>query len=904
MTYSKAHVILDAVQFAANADTRNFGQLTAQDGHTLTKRLALRILLTYLPESTPPSHYVELLQDLAADKVAATSQSQVPQPSKDLSEDDATSRVRKLRLVSLTTEGIESSSADELDKFIISRARRVDAQLGSLTLLQQLVEPFVKQSVCLKKWTVAVLVPLVRLDYEYCIDSGRAYSLEAFERLHGRSGVEALMARAVSNRDPEAWYIGRNIRGILGPWVLGEVWRRQRQGGADTSKLTTTDGQQIEELLASCWSNVYEWFLDLAKKDFTLALQFFDQWDGPGDVDYGGLHEGSFGGNALATAEKKYAQTGLAILYQCQDTALTTSENTYAILLKVAKVGGLVPPPDLNTFNREAFSSSLSSDYLGTISTVHLLPAELLEPFNPLTRPNSASLELTSMVLLSSRLLNNLGHALTLDRILGLALFGSRLDQWEMFRKILYGLNSTIFGDDGAWSEARHKFLWLRGWQSNGGAAQARHGLFTQVSLEDYENEILKILVTHGRYQLVSNTYCKFETGPLPKDEVEKSVLQVALAAYDNASNGNRTRGGIKKANEIISSLSSFFPDSIGFRQVSALILATHRLSFYSLTLQHGVPFLPVNIRVQSDPLSLIDKLLKQNPQSYTKLDDLLDIGRDLVRAGLIKNEDSELPSQNISEEDKVGQAERRITAKAIEASLLEDDFDTAYSYIVNRLSASKPQPSELSDGQTDVGQDVLWKAAYQAGRYQPGNKQGPSALRRLEQKMELLSQALFLAPASSLQEILTTWRMCEKDLNAALAQEAEEEQAWNARGERTIPGGFTREDIAPRIQKPREATRKALNEEAPMSLFDVTRSAAAALSKSAFPLRGQRQGIAAGDSRMDVNDQASLASPEGDGAGRIRKRDMVSNMVTGRLASGIGWVIGKSRTIVDVVLY
>ena len=114
------------------------------------------------------------------------------------------------------------------------------------------------------------------------------------------------------------------------------------------------------------------------------------------------------------------------------------------------------------------------------------------------------------------------------------------------------------------------------------------------------------------------------------------------------------------------------------------------------------------------------------------------------------------------------------------------------------------------------------------------------------------------------------------------------------------------------------------MNEEAPMGLFDVARGAAAALSKTAFPLRSPQSAKSTQSVRENVVSQQSLnsstssllgsfggggggsqhgalggsgggggGSESGDG-GRVRKRDMVSNMVTGGLASGIGWVLGE----------
>lgn len=38
---------------------------------------------------------------------------------------------------------------------------------------------------------------------------------------------------------------------------------------------------------------------------------------------------------------------------------------------------------------------------------------------------------------------------------------------------------------------------------------------------------------------------------PLPVETIEKTVLSVAMSFYDGASNGNRTRGGVRKTSEM-----------------------------------------------------------------------------------------------------------------------------------------------------------------------------------------------------------------------------------------------------------------------------------------------------------------------------------------------------------------
>ena len=325
-------------------------------------------------------------------------------------------------------------------------------------------------------------------------------------------------------------------------------------------------------------------------------------------------------------------------------------------------------------------------------------------------------------------------------------------------------------------------------------------------------------------------------------------------------------------------------------------------MSFYSLTLQHGIPLQPVNIRAHQDPLSLIGKILDQNPRSYTKLDDLVEIGGNLLTAGLGQDPESVSSKEPEFSEEPLA-AKRRVTGMAIEAALAEDDFDTAYSYIINRLSPSNVVTTASSSASASEGDDVSWRAAYQAGRHRSNKSTGPSSLRRVEQRMELLSQALLLAPPSALPEILSTWRRCEDEVSLLIAREAEEEQQWDDKGDRRLPGGFSG-DISPVIQKPRDPSRAATNEEAPMGLFDVARGAAAALGKSAFPLRTPGTGEPARalrDSRQRSQSTASAGGSDNDsisvrdGEGRVRKRDMVSSMVTGGLASGIGWVLGQS---------
>lgn len=383
------------------------------------------------------------------------------------------------------------------------------------------------------------------------------------------------------------------------------------------------------------------------------------------------------------------------------------------------------------------------------------------------------------------------------------------------------------------------------------------------------------------------------------------------------------------------------------------MIAATHALSFYSLILQHGVPFQPVSIRVSQDPIGLISKVLEQNPRSYTKVDDLIAIGQNLVSAGL----PVEAPESNLDELDerldgaealasKRKDAERRVTFMAIEAALSEDDFETAYSYIVSRLTPSSaditgspPDNSNTNPKHTrntstssttapNNDDDTSWRAAFLAGRYRPATT-SPPTLRRLEQRTELLSLALLLAPKANLTDILSAWRRCEEEMTALQASLAREEEEFDDRADRGevsgLPGNFVLPDEQPeRVlgQRRREVGRRGGSgaagggdEEAPVSMFDLTRSAARAFRRGAFPLGGGGGGGAAGGKETAAAARGSDEGEEdlmgasvgslgsggsGGGAGesesqRVRRRDLVTNAVSGGLASGLGWVLGAT---------
>lgn len=346
-------------------------------------------------------------------------------------------------------------------------------------------------------------------------------------------------------------------------------------------------------------------------------------------------------------------------------------------------------------------------------------------------------------------------------------------------------------------------------------------------------------------------------------------------------------------------------------QRTEALLKATHGLSDYKLVLKQGEPFTPVVLRVHHDPISIIDKVLEQNPKSYTRIQDLVDMGRNMVAAGLtVRDKSGHSTLTPEMEPQQLLIAEKRITAMCIDAALTEDDFETAYSYVMNRLAALSTPPhaptrtvsngSLASKAGTSARDDWSWRAALQAGMYRRtsrtvrpthlGTASGNPEIRHLEQRIDCLATALRIAPTATLPEILKSYRRTEEELDAAIKAEQEQESAWDEAADniQAIPGGF--DSPAPRnATGGRQPSARHNAEEAPMSLFDLSRAS----MRSA-----QRNFTSLSNFNLTMQSRPSDAGeqPGGEVAGeqqRLRKRDQLRDAAVGGLTAGVGWLIG-----------
>ncbi|KAI9791888.1 MAG: hypothetical protein M1833_001306, partial [Piccolia ochrophora] len=810
----------------------------------------------------------------------------------DLSEREAERKARRLQLLPLSTTPEEDASTnDTLADFLIHRARRIDAETGLETLLPELIVPFIDTSEDVKGWFISTLLPLSRLNYELYPESGRNLTLAEFEGLEGNSGVDTLLSYAKQGDDEtleDSIHVARDLKNVVGPWIWGSNRNKRRKLGELPKKASNRD-----------WSTVYAWLVSEATTKFLPVAQALEHWNGPGDVDLGGYDGTSLSSHASDEQRRQYAGSALQAIYNISETSADAIITTNRILSCIASRIGLDPPPDLPSSVTQLASVDSDVQRLAESARTDIPSNHAFAADTALTTPTPQSLSFLHAVLLSSFLVHDVGQDVNVRQLAELCLYGDEATQTLALHKTLHTIPNGRKRDKQSLRQIRERLLWLHSWGTLTSGdyrddSIASCGLYCRVRISIIETEFLRTLLYNSEYRLAVELYSPLrKTRPLDTTIVEETVLDSAMHFYDNATNGNKNRGGMKKAEDIIKAFyPAELPESASLKRATKLLDATHALSFYSLKLQRGIPFQPVNIRVAQDPVNLLNKVLEQNPKSYTKLDDLISIGQNFAQAGLLdQNHDEATHSSG-----QLSKIENRIKVMAIEAALAEDDFETAYSYVMNRLSPLYAEGSQPVNGRTTVD-DFSWRAAFQAGRYRSGstttkhpNAASPTAnpeIRRLEMRMELLSQALLLSPSAALSEVLGVWRRCEEEMNVLYAQETEAEDDWDDRGDRKIPGQF----INSVTTMGRKGDSRGGGEEAPMGLFDVARGAAFALKKTAFPFGGR---VARGRTPG-----AETHATEEDGFGteeeRVRKRDMVSNMVTGGLASGIGWVLGAA---------
>jgi len=502
---SDAHAILLATHLCASGNVIDLPTLQAQYPHCLPLERLLRIILTFLPESIEPSQYVPVLQELTGNSDHPNQARDIDTSAvKDLSESEARQRVRKLRLRPLKRDDEEEEveSCDPLTRFLIHRAHLIDAETALQPLVLDLILPFYEQQPVIRAWLISSLLPALRLNYEYYPNRDGTLSLETLEELDDQTAVNILLSIAGPERNDMD--LVNNLRGLIGPWLYGSnrSKRRRLNEAAQHNSISFVEGTPKPELTELVgWEHVNEWILSRSLVDPNSVVSAFVNWNGPEDVDLGGYDENGAqipSDNAKALLNR-YGQSGLAVVYAQADSSKGSLEGSFKVLLRVAELLGLEECSYLSSSDAVLPSVNFDADLMSSTLRAHLLQNALLRPQNALTSPSPSSISFASALLLSLRILTNLGHVIPCRVAASICLHSNEDMQMAELQAVVASMVKQPRSNED-WEIARQQLLWLRDWQAdhsdNGwDEPSTHHGLFWRISRDAVETEILKALL-------------------------------------------------------------------------------------------------------------------------------------------------------------------------------------------------------------------------------------------------------------------------------------------------------------------------------------------------------------------------------------------------------------------------
>lgn len=482
---STARAILLAVELCVRGNVDALPQLQWRYPTSLSTERLLRIILTFVPESTPPSQYTPILQALVDGENAEVNTAPLDiTPVKDIPEQIARKRVQRLRLLPLRhpEAHLTADPADLLTQFLIHRAHLIDSYTGLQSLILELLLPFYERSEILRAWLLSRLLPLLRTNYEYYPERDQKLSLDMLESLDRGSAVELLLSMSSSGKSKPD--LARNLRGLVGPWIAGVTeFKRQK------SNVSGDDG------LRSGWREVNEWLLSRSSSDRDLVVDAFTQWDGPGDVDLGGYERRDVNEDQIRLLQQDYGQTGLAIVYAA-DANVKSLEGSFKIVSRVPTLLQIDLDANIPIDSPTLPSLRLNLDAISSASRASLLHNTLLDPSNPLTVPSATSLAFVRALLLSLRILQEFGHPISCSAAATMCLQGSEDAQSRMLRSIVDSIAKQTRASR-SWPRIREQILWLREWGHPTGGDKY-HGLLWRIPRDVMETEILKTMLIVG----------------------------------------------------------------------------------------------------------------------------------------------------------------------------------------------------------------------------------------------------------------------------------------------------------------------------------------------------------------------------------------------------------------------
>lgn len=507
---SPGKVLLLAAHYATHGDIESLARLASRRAKVLHKELLLRILLTYLPETVKPSTYAGFLLSLARDKLEGYAEGELDTtPVEDLPEDEAARQAKKLHLQQLVSAETPSDfHGDPVSSFLILRSYKMDSEAGLLSQVPSLLAPFLSQSPALRLWATSIVVPYVRRNVEYYADENPTYSLLEFQKLSDSAAVLYLLSRTGS-REEDKGFIGRDVRGMVGPWLHGRSRWASKPASDDQSAANDVEVSHI----STGWKQFLEWLVNQAATSWTVAVAVAEQWGGPKDTDLGEVDDLKFTEAQQQYLLRSYARAILASAYLIPEATAEALSGAYQMVYKIRTMLGYNDiPPTLETAVSQLPSLS-GSDMLTHIGmkTATYMRNDLLSDENPLTSPTEGAMALLTALLMSASICTSLGVPCCVRKAGDFTFLQDQREQKGEITKLIRSASAQVHGDgDRYWSQVRDKLLWLNTWGVEGDQSTntETRGMLGAVPKEFVETEILKALLSSSRMETASLDHC------------------------------------------------------------------------------------------------------------------------------------------------------------------------------------------------------------------------------------------------------------------------------------------------------------------------------------------------------------------------------------------------------------
>ena len=357
---------------------------------------------------------------------------------------------------------------------------------------------------------ISTILPLVRYNYDYHSDDGVALTIAKFEALDDRAGVSLLLSKTgkeqTTEPDPT---IGRDLKGLVGPWLYGDTrWKRRKLRKASSFSLQSLE--RLDEVPAveaeyAGWEEAFKWLSTQARTSWKTAVEAVEQWDGPGDVDLGGYEDGTIwrAEDDEMHLERRYARSGLAAAYLISEDSEEALNGVQRILARIITLLDKDRIPILQVGAALLSPVSGLEDEILSPKSATCLRNDLLEEHNILTTPNEQSLKMLHALLISAFLCTRAGCSLSVRRAGELVFLQDELDQKFLFSKLMSRLGDGPKSDDKYWTKIRNEILWLRSWGADelfeGTESVSGRGAFGQLPRESIEAELLKAFLANTR---------------------------------------------------------------------------------------------------------------------------------------------------------------------------------------------------------------------------------------------------------------------------------------------------------------------------------------------------------------------------------------------------------------------